>query len=346
MTQPTPTTKPTVSPDAAGNWIKKLGVYRTPKIERSVFELGVTLIPFALLWGAAIWSTSVSYWLTLPICILAAGFLVRLFLIQHDCSHGAFFKSKQMNNWVGRAIGVLTMTPYDTWQRSHLIHHSTHGNLDKRGIGDVETLTIEEYNARSYSGRLAYRLYRNPFVLFGIGPIFLFLLHHRLPIGLMRAGGRYWLSTMATNLSIAGLLIAGIWAIGWLPFLVIYLSITCTAAIIGVWLFYVQHQFEDTIWEDSKDWQLHEAALYGSSHYDLPVILRWMTANIGIHHVHHLYSRIPFYRLPAVLRDHPSLANIRRITLWGSFKTANLKLWDAQKRCLVSFKDARQRVLA
>jgi len=322
-------------------WIKTLRSYRAPTLSRSAFEVAVTVIPFLALWGAAVWSSSISYWLTVPICVVAAGFLVRLFLIQHDCSHGAFFKTRRVNDWVGRVIGVVTLTPYDAWQRSHVVHHATHGNLDARGIGDVQTLTIEEYHARSFLGRVAYRMYRSPAVLFGIGPIFLFLLHHRLPFGSMTHGAKYWISTMATNVAVVGVLTLGVWLIGWLPFLVTYLCITCIAATLGVWLFYVQHQFEDAVWDDEGDWHLHEAALHGSSHYDLPPVLRWMSANIGIHHVHHLYSRIPFYHLPKILKDHPDLANTRRITLWQSFSTVRLKLWDVQKRRMVSFRDAR-----
>lgn len=330
------------SPEApARNWIKILAAYRHPSTIRSLFELIVTLVPMLLLWGAAVWATSVSYWLTLPISVIASGFLVRLFMIQHDCSHGAFFRSRRANDWTGRLIGIVTLTPYDLWKRSHLIHHSTQGNLDQRGVGDILTLTVDEYNARTFAGRLAYRFYRNPFVLFGVGPIFIFLFHHRLPVGFLRAGFRYWVSAMSTNIAIAILLIAGIVAVGWLPFLVTYLLITSLAAIIGVWLFYVQHQFENTVWDTRDNWQLHEAALYGSSYYDLPPPLRWMTANIGIHHVHHLYSRIPFYRLPDVLRDHPRLAETGRMKLGESFRTTRLKLWDTLGRRLVTFEAAR-----
>ncbi len=325
----------------AVNWIKTLAKYKEPDLGRSWFEFGVTFVPFITLWGLAVWASSLSYWLVIPICLAASAFLVRLFLIQHDCSHGAFFRTRQMNDWVGRVIGVLTMTPYDLWQRSHLIHHSSHGNLDHRGIGDVLTLTVDEYNARSFWGRLSYRLYRNPFVLFGIGPIFIFLFHHRLPVGFMKAGARYWISTMGTNVAIAALMIGGVYLIGLLPFLVTYLLITCMAAMAGVWLFYVQHQFEDTVWDKADDWRLHDAALYGSSHYVLPPVLQWMTANIGIHHVHHLYSKIPYYRLHKVLKDHPRLAEIRRMTVWDSMKTVRLKLWDEHNRRLVSWKAAR-----
>ena len=325
----------------ARDWIKTLAQYRDPQLARSWFELGITMGGFVGLWALAVWTSTISYFLTVPVCVAGGFFLVRIFLIQHDCSHGAFFKSRKMNDWVGRALGVLTVTPYDLWQRSHLIHHAKHGNLEHRGIGDVFTLTVDEYNAKGFLGRMGYRLYRNPFVLFGIGPIFVFLLHHRLPVGFMKAGARYWVSTMGTNVAIAAVLALGIWTIGLMPFLVTYLCITCIAAMIGVWLFYVQHQFEDTVWDTPETWQVHESALYGSTHYVLPTPLRWLTANIGIHHVHHLYSRIPFYRLNAVLRDHPALNEIRRLTVMDSFKTVNLKLWCAKQRKLVSFRTAR-----
>lgn len=331
----------TSSHPPARDWVKILAGYREPSLVRSLFELAVTMVPILILGGAAVWSTSISYWLTVLFSAAASGFLVRLFMIQHDCSHGAFFKSKRANDWTGRVIGVLTLTPFDLWKRSHNVHHSSQGNLDRRGIGDIMTLTVEEYNSRSFSGRLAYRLYRNPFVLFGVGPIFIFLFHHRLPIGFLRAGMKYWLSAMGTNIAVAALLIGGIAAVGWLPFLVVYLLITMLAAIIGVWLFYVQHQFEHTVWDSNDTWQLHEAALHGSSFYDLPQPLRWLTANIGIHHVHHLNSRVPFYRLQQVLRDHPPLARIGRMTILDSFKTTRLKLWDTSTRRLVSFKTAR-----
>lgn len=334
-------TSPAAARESARQWINKLKSYRAPSLSRSSFELAVTIIPFIALWAAAVWVSAFSFWLALPICILGGGFLVRMFLIQHDCSHSAFFKSRRANMWTGRLIGIFTLTPFDAWQRSHLIHHGEHGNLDARGVGDIQTLTIDEYNARDWLGRIMYRLYRSPAVLFGIGPIFIFLFHHRLPIGFMNKGVRYWISSMATNVALLAIMIGGSWLLGWLPFLMTYLVMATVAATGGVWLFYVQHQFEDTVWETSDDWQVHDAALYGSSHYVLPPVLRWMTANIGIHHVHHLYSRIPFYRLPAVLRDHPPLAKIQRITLMESFATVKLKLWDAKNKRLVSFREAK-----
>ena len=324
----------------ARNWIKILASYRQPSLRRSLWELFASFGPFALLWVAAGISTSISYWLTLPLCLAAAGFLIRLFMILHDCAHGAFFTSRRANIWMGRFIGVLTLTPFDLWKRSHLVHHATHGNLDKRGVGDILTLTVNEYKARSRLGRLTYRLYRHPAILFGLGPIFIFMVHHRLPIGVTRTGSKYWISAMATNIGIGTLLISGSLAFGWQAFLIPYLLIASLSAIIGVWLFYVQHQFETTVWDDTGNWQLHDAALHGSSYYKLPLPLQWMTANIGIHHVHHLYSRIPFYRLPEILYDHPSLAKVGRVTLSASLRTTRLKLWDPQNRRLVTFKTA------
>jgi len=323
-------------------WTLVLNRYREPSRIRGVFELAITAFPLVALWVAAWLTYSLGYWwIALLITVPAAGFLVRLFMIQHDCGHGAFFPHKGTNDWVGRVLGVLTMTPYDLWRRTHAVHHSTCGNLDQRGIGDVDTLTVREYQARSRWGRTKYWIYRNPIVLFGLGPAYLFLLQHRLPVGLMRAGWQPWLSTQATNAAIAVIVGALIWLVGLDALLVVHLPIMIIAASIGVWLFYVQHQFEETFWSESEGWSFHEAALHGSSYYDLPLVLRWFTANIGMHHVHHLCSRIPYYRLPRVLRDHPDLAQIGRLTLWQSFRCVPLVLWDEQRRRLVSFRDAK-----
>jgi acyl-lipid omega-6 desaturase (Delta-12 desaturase) len=321
-------------------WTRILNGYRTPNNLRSVTELVITALPLVTLWTAAWLMFYLGHaWASLLIAVPAAGFLVRLFLIQHDCGHGTFFAGRLANDWVGRVIGVLTLTPYDCWRRTHAIHHATTGNLDQRGIGDIDTLTVREYQARSRWGRLEYRLYRHPLVMFVVGPAYLFFLKHRLPLGLMREGWRPWISTMATNLAIALIVAVLMWLIGIKAFLVVHLPIMMLAAMAGVWLFYVQHQFEQTVWEHDERWSLHEAALYGSSHYDLPVWLRWFTANIGIHHVHHLCSRIPYYRLPGVLRDHPELREIRLITLPQSFRCVKLVLWDEAQRRLVSFRD-------
>jgi omega-6 fatty acid desaturase (delta-12 desaturase) len=282
------------------------------------------------------------YWLSLILAVPAAGFLVRLFMIQHDCGHGAFFRRRAANDWVGRVIGALTLTPYDVWRRSHAIHHASSGNLEHRGIGDINTLTVREYLALSRWRRLGYRFYRNPIVMFGLGPAYLFVVQHRLPIGSMRCGWQPWLSTMATNGGIALTIVSMMWLVGVGPFLLVHLPITLLAASIGVWLFYVQHQFEDTFWAEDPAWTLHEAALHGSSHYDLPGILRWFTANIGVHHVHHLCSRIPYYRLPHVLRDYPELGAVGRLTLAQSLSCVRLVLWDENRGRLISFHDLRR----
>lgn len=328
---------------SAKDWVRVLAKYREPSTSRSIFELLVTLVPFALLWGLAWASMSVSYWLTLGIAVLNGLFLVRIFCIQHDCGHASFFHSRRAQDWVGRCLGVLTLTPYDVWRRTHSIHHAQHGNLDQRGIGDVMTLTVAEYRARSRFGRLMYRLYRHPVVLFGLGPSYLFLLQNRLPLGLMTAGRRYWISAMGTNAVMAVILTAMIWLGGLAPVFLIYLPTVVVAATIGMWLFYVQHQFEETHWAGNEDWQLHEAALEGSSHYVLPTPLRWLSANIGIHHVHHLYSRVPFYRLPEILHDHAELAAAQRLTPMESLRSVNLHLWDEKLKRLTSFREARQR---
>ncbi len=216
----------------------------------------------------------------------------------------------------------------------------TTGHLERRGIGDVDTLTVREFERLSFWGRLRYRIYRHPLVLFGVGPAYLFLVQQRLPFGLFREGWKPWISAMATNLAIAGVIAVLIWFIGIGPFLLVHLPIMLTAAAIGVWLFYVQHQFEGTVWEHEGEWNLHEVALHGSSYYDLPHVLRWFTANIGVHHVHHLCSRIPYYRLPSVLRENPSLRGVSRLTLLQSFRCVRLALWDETRRRLVSFREA------
>ena len=319
-----------------------LNDYSKPSNTRSIAELVITALPLVALWALAwVVFTFGHWWMPLLIAIPAAGFLVRLFMIQHDCGHGAFFSNRNANDWIGRVIGVLTLTPYDFWRRTHAIHHATSGNLEGRGIGDVDTLTVIEYGERSFWGRLQYRIYRHPLILFGIGPAYVFLLRQRLPFGLMRAGWTPWVSTMATNLAIALIAAGLIWLIGIKAFLLIHLPITLLASSMGVWLFYVQHQFEHTTWDPTEVWDRHDAALHGSSHYDLPAFLRWFTANIGVHHVHHLCSRIPYYRLPRVLNDHPQLRDLGRLTLVESFRCVRLALWDEAQRRLVSFREFR-----
>jgi len=322
-------------------WVRVLAKYREPSHPRSILELALTLVPFVLLMGLAWWTLSISYLLAGVLSALNGAFLVRLFIIQHDCGHNSFFRNRQANDWTGRVLGVLTLTPFDVWRQTHAIHHSSTGNLDRRGIGDVATLTVAEYRALPWLRRMGYRAYRNPLFLFGLAPVYLFFLQNRLPVGLMRSGKKYWVSAMSTNAALAALLVAGFYFAGGLPFLLIVLPMTLVGASAGVWLFYVQHQFEDAHWNRETDWQIHDAALHGSSHYVLPPVLRWFTGNIGIHHVHHLYSRIPFYRLTEVLRDHPALDHAQRLTLLESFHCARLHLWDESRRKLLSFAEAR-----
>ena len=332
--------------EAARNWVQILAKYRDPNAARSIFELAVTLVPFVALWALSWWALSVSWLLTLPLALINGFFLVRIFAIQHDCGHSAFFKNTKVGDWVGRALGVLTLTPYDVWRKVHSHHHSTSGNLDRREMGEIFTLTVDEYASRSWFGKFGYRLYRNPIVLFVLAPGYLFFMQNRLPIGLMRAGFKYWLSAMATNAAIIAALGIIFYFGGLAPLLLIFVPTTLVAATIGVWLFYVQHQFEETHWDGAADWQVHDAALHGSSHYVMPSVLQWVTANIGVHHVHHLYSRIPFYRLTEVLRDHGELAEAQRLTIWESFKSARLHLWDESERRLLTFRQARQLVAA
>lgn len=331
--------KPQVTDEKA--WLKLLAAYREPKRARSIFELAVTLLPLIALCAAAWLSVHNGFWPGLLLVIPAGGFLLRLFMIQHDCGHGSFFANRRLDDWTGRVIGVLTLTPYDYWRRAHAAHHATAGNLDERGVGDITTLTVAEYRERGFWGRLSYRLYRHPLVMFGIGPMFLFIFKQRLPFGMMRSGAEPWVSTMATNLAIACLVGGLIWWLGAATFLVVYLPVVLIAATAGIWLFYVQHQFEETHWSKPPEWQFQNAALHGSSHYVLPAPLRWISANIGIHHVHHLSSRVPYYRLSEVLRDHPELAGIGRITIMESFRCVKLVLWDEANQRLISFRQAR-----
>jgi len=326
---------------SSASWTNRLQRYRHPIGSRALFELSLTVGLLSLGWVLMWLSLSLSYWLTLLISLPTAGFLVRLFMIQHDCGHGAFFHSRRLNDWIGRALGVFTFTPYDYWKRNHTLHHATSGNLDRRGAGEILTLTVQEYLSRSLLGRLTYRAYRNPIIMFGIGPAYLFLLEHRVPFEQMRSGWRAWTSSLATDAGIIAIASGMIWLVGFEPFIAVQLPVVLLASSMGVWLFYVQHQFDRVVWFRDVNWSLQEAALQGSSHYDLPGWLRWFTANIGVHHVHHLSSRIPFYRLRQVLRDYPQLQSVGRVTFRESIRSVRLALWDETRCKLVSFRDIR-----
>lgn len=328
------------------SWSKIVARYRTPSTARSIFEILITAVPLGLIWTFAWIAVGHGQWWALLLTVLAAGFVVRLFMIQHDCGHGSMFKSQAANDWVGRIVGMITLTPYSHWRQSHGVHHATSGNLDRRGMGDVEMLTVDEYAALPTRRRLKYRLYRHPVVLFGLAPAYLFFLQQRLPVGFMRAGSGPWIGVMGANLAIAAFIAGGIFLFGPGPFLAVYIPTMMMAATVGVWLFYVQHQFELTLWARQPDWNPHDAALYGSSYYDLPAALRWFTANIGVHHVHHLNSRIPFYRMDEVLRDFPRLRDIGRMSLRDSLETVGLRLWDSETNRLVSFREAERLIKA
>ncbi len=322
------------------DWSRVLAPYRKPILSRALLELAATLVPFLFLWALAWGALSVSPVLAVGIALVNSGFLLRIFMIQHDCGHGSFLKHRKSGDWVGRVLGVLTLTPYDVWRKNHATHHATSGNLDHRGVGDIPTITVQEYKARGPFGRLQYRVLRHPLFLFGIAPIYIFFFQYRLPVGLMRAGPRYWLSALGTNLGIV-LLLAVLHRAGGIDVLIfVFLPTTILAASFGMWLFYVQHQFEDTTWEHGSDWNVQKAAFEGSSYYDLPRVLAWLTADIGAHHVHHLASRIPFYRLREVLTDHDALTNCQRLTLRESLKSARLHLWDETEQRLISFSEA------
>ncbi|MCV3274156.1 fatty acid desaturase [Roseobacter sinensis] len=339
MTKPAMTTQPQCD---SSEWSRLIAPYRTPNPARSLFELFVTVAPFVAIWALAWWLLSVSTVLAVILALGNAAFLFRLFMIQHDCGHGSLFQSRRACDWLGRVIGVVTLTPYDVWRKNHSIHHATIGNLDRRGIGDLPTLTVQEYRERGWVGRILYRLVRNPVFLFGVVPFYTFFLQNRLPVGLMRSGWHYWISALATNVAIAIVLATLVWFGGWHVLSFVFLPTMLLAAMAGMWFFYVQHQFEETSWQRDEGWNVQEAALEGSSHYALPGILRWITGNIGAHHVHHLASRIPFYRLPEVLRDHDALANSNRVTLRESLGCARLALWDESRGRLVTFAEARQ----
>lgn len=319
---------------------RDLQAFGNPQPGRSGRELAVTLLPFLSLFAAIALAVKAGYFLALAATPLAGLFLLRLFIIQHDCGHGSFLRSRAINDWIGRVLGVFTLTPYDCWRRAHALHHATTGNLDARGFGDVDTLTVREYRQRPALQRLGYRLYRHPLVMLGLGPAYLFLVRHRLPIGLMKDGWLYWISAMATNLATGLILAALLYLFGFTVTAMVFLPVLLSAASLGVWLFYVQHQFPSAHWERKADWSFHSAALEGSSHLELPGILGWFTGYIGIHHVHHLVSRIPFYRLPEVLERYPSLRNVNRFTALEAFGTLRLALWDETRRTMVTFREA------
>jgi omega-6 fatty acid desaturase (delta-12 desaturase) len=318
---------------------KSVAPFEQSNTKSSVRQLLNTFPPFFLLWIAAYMSLSVSYWLTLLFAILASGFVIRIFIVFHDCCHQSFFKSRKANEILGTIAGVITLVPYHQWKHSHAMHHATSSNLDKRGIGDMWLYTVEEYVAASPWKRLAYRLYRSPFVMFGIGPIATFLVQYRFNVKGAKRSER--INTWVTNLSILALYGLLSWVLGWQNFLIIQVPIFWVSGALGIWLFYVQHQFEDSYFENEEEWSYVKAAVDGSSYYKLPKLLQWITGNIGFHHVHHLSPRVPNYHLEEAHNAVPPLQQATTITLATSLKALRFRLWDEDNKAFVSFKQIK-----
>ena len=328
---------------AARSWNALLAKYK-PDTRRSVLQLVLSAVLFVATWFLMYAVHDRAYWLTLLLAVPAAFFLIRLFIIQHDCGHGSFFRSTKVADTVGSLIGVLSLTPYHYWKKTHAIHHATSGNLEHRGFGDIETKTVAEYLALSRRGRFNYRVYRHPVTLFVIGAAMHFLVKHRIPTIVPREWKRERWSILWTDIVLVGLILTAGLLIGFKALLMVQLPLTLLACSLGVWLFYVQHQFEPTYWEHDTDWQYSQAALEGSSFYKLPKVLHWMTGNIGFHHIHHLNARIPNYRLPEVFQNHPELnVKVTQLTLLESLRSARMALWDEENRRLIGFRELKRK---
>ncbi len=321
-------------------WIEVVSEYNKPDVGKSIWQIVNSLGPYLLLWVAMYYSIGFSYLLTLGLAVLAGGFLVRMFIIFHDCGHGSFFRSKKANKIVGTILGSLSFTPYARWHLDHSIHHKTVGNLDKRGSGDVWTLTVEEYAQLSPRKKFAYRVYRNPIILFGIGPFLLFVIWFRFTRKGM--GRDEKISIHITNLIILLFSTAGILLMGWKSFLMIQVPVIYVATTAGVWLFYVQHQFEDVIWSREEEWDYMRMAMEGSSFLKFPRLLQWFSGNIGYHHIHHLSPKIPNYNLERCHKENQMFSNIKGVTFVSSIRTLSLRLWNEQSGQLISFRQFRK----
>ncbi|MGE6490255.1 fatty acid desaturase [Exiguobacterium sp. NPDC077395] len=318
---------------------KHVSPFEKSDIRISVRQMINTILPFLVSWFLAYQLLSVSIFLTLPFTLIAAGFVVRMFIIFHDCTHGSFFKNKKANAIVGTITGILTLFPYEKWKREHAIHHASSGNLDKRGVGDIWVMTIEEYIEASKWTRLKYRLYRHPLVMFGLGPLWLILVTSRFNRKDARKKERQ--NTYIINLSLIVLYSALIYVIGWQAFLIVQGTTMFIAGVLGIWLFYVQHTFEDSYFEDEQEWDYVKAAIEGSSYYELPKVLQWVTGNIGFHHVHHLSPRVPNYHLEKAHTSTPPLQRATTIGLFSSLKSLRYKLYDANNKTFVTFREVR-----
>lgn len=321
---------------------KEIAPYEKANVKVSVRQLLNTIPPFFLLWFLAYQSLQVSVLLAVVIAIVAAGFLVRVFIIFHDCTHNSFFSSRKANDRLGTILGIMTLFPYEKWKRDHNIHHATSGNLDKRGTGDIWIMTVNEYLQASFWQKLSYRLYRNPFVMFVLGPLYLLLVSNRK--NHKGAKRKERINTHVTTLAAVIIYALVIMLIGWQAFLIIQGTILFVAASLGIWLFYVQHQFEDAYFENKDEWDYVKAAIDGSSYYQLSKPLQWLTGNIGFHHVHHLSPRVPNYYLETVHETNPSLQQVTTITLRTSLKALRFRLYDENQKTFISFRELKSQL--
>jgi omega-6 fatty acid desaturase (delta-12 desaturase) len=322
-------------------WREALAPYARPTLHRSLLDIATSVLPYLALTVLMYLALNVSYLLVLALTVPAAGFLLRTYIVFHDCAHGSFLPSKRANTWLGVVLGLLVYSSFQSWRHSHAVHHATSGDLDRRGVGDVPTLTVAEYRASPWLRRLGYRLFRNPLVMFGLGPIYALILQPRLVSRSARP--RIRRSVMGTNLVLAVLVAALCWLVGWREFLLVQMPPALLAGSAGVWLFYVQHQFEDAYWQNAGDWSYADAALQGSSHLKLPKPLQFFTGNIGLHHVHHLSARIPNYNLQRAHDRNPIFSDVPTLSLWDGLRAVRLKLWDEDRGRLVTFAEARLR---
>ena len=320
-------------------WREAMAPYEQPHLGRSLIDLATSVVPYLALSVAMYLALDVSYWLTLAIAVPAAGCLLRTFIIFHDCTHGSFLPSRTANTWVGRFCGLLVMSPFQNWRHNHAVHHGTAGDLDRRGTGDVPTMTVAEYQSKSWKGRLGYWLFRHPLVMFGIGPLWSLVIGPRIVSRSARPRMRR--SVIATNVAVAAMVGGLVLLIGWQAYLLVQLPTVILAGTAGVWLFYVQHQFEDVYWESSERWSYADAALRGSSYLKLPKVLQFFTGNIGLHHVHHLSARIPNYNLQRAHDENEIFHGVPTLTFWDGIRSVRLKLWDEEAGRMVSFAEAR-----
>ncbi|RKL66061.1 fatty acid desaturase [Salipaludibacillus neizhouensis] len=319
---------------------KEMAPYEKNDTRASVKQVINTLVPLVILWYSSYLSISVSYWLTIPFLIATAGFLVRTFIIFHDCCHQSFFRNKKANEILGTITGILTLVPYQQWKNSHNTHHATSSNLDKRGTGDMWLLTVDEYKNASIGTKIGYRIYRNPIVMLGIGPLAVFAFQYRFNSKKARRKER--INLYVTNFSIVALYALLSLLVGWQTFVMLQLPMLLISGMMGIWLFYVQHQFEDSYFEHSDEWSYVQAAVEGSSYYKLPKVLQWITGNIGFHHVHHLSPRVPNYNLEKAHESSQPLQKATTITLATSFKSLRYRLWDENAKKFVSFGEAKR----